>query len=70
MQDKEDFVKIGQLRKTRKPHVLKGTIKIKELDLEIEVIGLIRSEHQKTKSNSSDLEIFIIQKNNNPFKNE
>ena len=63
----ESFVKIGDLRKTRKPHVFRGKIKIGELDLEIDIIAIVRSEYQQTKSNSSDIEIFTIQQNKNPF---
>lgn len=55
------FNKIGELNKTSRQDMLKGKLFIKELNLEVEIFGFIKTNLQKKFKNDPDVVLFTLE---------
>ena len=65
-----EWIELGSLWKTKsRPDMLRGTIKIPNLELEIPVVAFIKTDAQKRKSNEADIRLTSPQEKSeeNPF---
>ena len=62
MGKKLKWTEIGWFKKTKRPDMLKGKIKISELNLELEVVGFIKTKEQKRFSDDPDFTILYMNK--------